>query len=68
MVAAELMGSVYWQLLEQLEKKKFRVFDQPIRLSKRYKLRYFNFGCALDPFQFRRSDSELWHAMIPSAA
>jgi phytoene synthase len=38
MVAAELMGMVYWKLLEQLERKKFRVFDQPIRLSKRYKL------------------------------
>jgi phytoene synthase len=38
MVAAELMGTVYWKLLEQLEKKDFRVFDQPIRLSKRYKL------------------------------
>ncbi len=38
MVAAELMGMVYWKLLEQLEREKFRVFDQPIRLSKRYKL------------------------------
>ncbi len=53
MVAAELMGLVYWKLLEQLEKKKFRVFDQPIRLSKRYKLLLifrawtrFNFGAA----------------------
>ncbi|HZL13797.1 MAG TPA: presqualene diphosphate synthase HpnD [Verrucomicrobiae bacterium] len=38
MVAAELMGTVYWKVLEQLEKKDFRVFDQPIRLNKRYKL------------------------------
>lgn len=51
MVAAELMGSVYWKLLKQLEKKNFRVFDQPVRLSKRYKLLLiflawtrFNFG------------------------
>jgi phytoene synthase len=39
MVAAELMGSVYWKLLEQLERRKFKVFDpQPVRLSRRYKL------------------------------
>jgi len=51
MVAAELMGLVYWKMLEQLGKKNFKVFDQPIRLSKRYKLMLifrawtrFNFG------------------------
>jgi phytoene synthase len=38
MVAAELMSSVYWKLLEQLKKKNFKVFDQPVRLSKPYKL------------------------------
>jgi phytoene synthase len=35
MVAAELMGSVYWRLLQKLEAKKFNVFGpQPVRLSK----------------------------------
>jgi 15-cis-phytoene synthase len=39
MVAAELMGSVYWQLLKKLEGKKFNVFGpQPLRLSKPRKL------------------------------
>ena len=35
MVAAELMGSVYWNLLLRIESSAFRVFEpQPIRLSK----------------------------------
>jgi phytoene synthase len=39
MVAAELMGSVYWQLLEKLERGKFNVFGpQPLKLSKPFKL------------------------------
>lgn len=39
MIAAELMGAVYWKLLEQLERRNFKVFDsQPVCLSKRYKL------------------------------
>jgi 15-cis-phytoene synthase len=39
MVAAELMGSVYWQLLEKLEANEFNVFgEQPIRLHKAQKL------------------------------
>jgi phytoene synthase len=39
MVAAELMGSVYWQLLQKLERKKFDVFGpQPLKLSKPHKL------------------------------
>jgi 15-cis-phytoene synthase len=39
MVAAELMGSVYWKLLDQLERRNFKVFDsKPVRLSRRYKL------------------------------
>ena len=34
MVAAELMGSVYWRLLEKLERKRFQVFgSQPTRLN-----------------------------------
>jgi len=34
MVAAELMGSVYWRLLQKLEARKFNVFGpQPTRLS-----------------------------------
>jgi 15-cis-phytoene synthase len=38
MAAAELMGSVYWRLLQKLEAKKFNVFDpQPMRLSNGYK-------------------------------
>ena len=38
MVAAELMGSVYWRLLQKLEAKKFNVFGpQPTRLSNGYK-------------------------------
>ena len=39
MVAAELMGSVYWRLLEQLERAGFDVFgDKPARLSRWQKL------------------------------
>jgi len=35
MVAAELMGSVYWRLLRKLERRKFQVFGpKPTRLSK----------------------------------
>ena len=38
MVAAELMGSVYWQLLQKLERGKFDVFGpQPLKLSKPHK-------------------------------
>jgi phytoene synthase len=39
MVAAELMGSVYWRLLRKLEKGRFNVFrPQLTRLSKPHKL------------------------------
>jgi phytoene synthase len=39
MVAAELMGSVYWQLLQKLERGKFNVFgERPLKLSKPHKL------------------------------
>lgn len=39
MVAAELMGSVYWELLLKLEREEFRVLRrEPIRLSKPHKL------------------------------
>lgn len=39
MVAAELMGSVYWRLLQKLERKQFDVFGpQPPKLSKPHKL------------------------------
>jgi hypothetical protein len=39
MVAAELMGSVYWQLLQKLEQQQFNVFDgQPTRLGTSQKL------------------------------
>jgi phytoene synthase len=39
MVAAELMGAVYWQLLQKLERGKFNVFGaRPLKLSKPYKL------------------------------
>jgi phytoene synthase len=39
MVAAELMGSVYWDLLLKLEREEFRVLQpEPIRLSKPHKL------------------------------
>ena len=39
MVAAELMGSVYWQLLKKLEANRFNVFSpQAVRLSKPHKL------------------------------
>jgi 15-cis-phytoene synthase len=39
MVAAELMGSVYWQLLQKLEHRRFNVFGaQPLKLSKPQKL------------------------------
>lgn len=39
MIAAELMGCVYWQLLQKLERNQFNVFGpQPPRLSKPHKL------------------------------
>ena len=39
MVAAELMGSVYWRLLRKLEAKQFNVFGlEPTRLGKAQKL------------------------------
>ncbi|HMP85012.1 MAG TPA: presqualene diphosphate synthase HpnD, partial [Verrucomicrobiota bacterium] len=39
MVAAELMGSVYWRLLLKLERQEFNVFGQsPTRLSKPHKV------------------------------
>lgn len=39
MVAAELMGSVYWQLLQKLEQGKFNVFGpQALKLGKPHKL------------------------------
>lgn len=39
MVAAELMGSVYWRLLQKLERDQFNVFGpQPAKLSKPHKL------------------------------
>ncbi|MFN7140925.1 MAG: presqualene diphosphate synthase HpnD [Limisphaerales bacterium] len=39
MVAAELMGSVYWRLLEKLERQQFNVFGpEPTRLTKAQKL------------------------------
>jgi phytoene synthase len=39
MVAAELMGSVYWRLLQKLERNQFNVFGaQPLKLSKPHKL------------------------------
>jgi len=38
-VAAELMGSVYWQLLLKLEREKFQVFGpERIRLGKAHKI------------------------------
>jgi 15-cis-phytoene synthase len=39
MVAAELMGSVYWRLLRKLERRQFNVFGpEPTRLNKGQKL------------------------------
>jgi phytoene synthase len=39
MVAAELMGSIYWQLLQKLERRRFDVFyPQPVRISRPHKL------------------------------
>ncbi|HXR08338.1 MAG TPA: squalene/phytoene synthase family protein, partial [Candidatus Acidoferrum sp.] len=38
MIAAELMGSVYWRLLEKLENSRFQVFGPvPTRLNKSQK-------------------------------
>ena len=39
MVAAELMGSVYWRLLQKLERENFNVFGpEPLKLSKPHKI------------------------------
>ncbi len=54
MVAAELMGMVYWRLLKKLERARFNVFGaQPVGLSKPQKLALifqswlrFSFGMA----------------------
>jgi 15-cis-phytoene synthase len=38
MIAAELMGTVYWRLLQKLERRKFNVLGlKPIRLNKAHK-------------------------------
>jgi len=40
MIAAELMGSVYWRLLRELERRRFDVFGpRPARLSRAEKMR-----------------------------
>jgi phytoene synthase len=39
MIAAELMGAVYWQLLKKLERQQFNVFGgQPVRINRPQKL------------------------------
>jgi hypothetical protein len=39
MVAAELMGAVYWQLLQNLERQQFNVFgERLIRINRPQKL------------------------------
>lgn len=38
MVAAELMGTVYWRLLKKMERAQFDVFSRPLRLSRAQKL------------------------------
>ena len=39
MIAAELMGSVYWRLLRKLERQNFNVFGPtPTRLNKGQKI------------------------------
>jgi phytoene synthase len=39
MVAAELMGAVYWQLLKKLERNQFNVFgERPVRVNRAEKL------------------------------
>jgi len=38
MVAAGLMGNVYWRLLQKLERGQFNVFGPPLKLSKPHKL------------------------------
>ena len=39
MVSAELMGNVYWRLLERLEKSRFHVLEEtPLRLTRARKI------------------------------
>ncbi|MGH7942004.1 MAG: phytoene/squalene synthase family protein, partial [Limisphaerales bacterium] len=38
MVAAELMGTIYWRLLKKMERAQFDVFARPLRLSRAQKL------------------------------
>ena len=51
MVAAELMGSVYWRLLQELERRQFNVFGPKLtRVSKARKLllilrAWYRFAC-----------------------
>jgi phytoene synthase len=58
LVAAELMGSVYWQLLLKLERNEFNVFgEKRIRLSRAYKMflilrawLHFSTGASSSPY------------------
>ncbi|PYV15646.1 MAG: squalene synthase HpnD [Acidobacteria bacterium] len=34
LVAAEIMGAIYWRLLRQIERRAYNVFGKPIRLSR----------------------------------
>jgi hypothetical protein len=49
MIAAELMGSVYWRLLRKLERRRFQVFGpHPTRVGKGQKaLLVFRTWCRL---------------------
>lgn len=61
MIAAELMGSVYWRLLRQLERQRFNVFGPvPARVSRGQKVLLI-FRVA--PAVFRRGGGELWDGL-----
>ncbi len=57
MVAAELMGSVYWQLLQKLEQNEFNVFGpRPLKLSKARKITLILRSCLRSATGIRQSD------------
>ena len=61
MVAAELMGSVYWRLLRKLERRRFDVFGpKSRRLNKGQKILLIL--RAWPAPGFRRHVPQLWHA------
>ena len=59
MIAAELMGSVYWRLLRKVEARRFNVF-RPQASSPRQRGEITSHPANLVPAGCRRGDAQLW--------